>query len=245
MTAEELRALVALGGSRPIHIHAAEQVREVEDCIAATGARPVEWLLDNAPLDARWCVIHATHLTPTETGRLAETGATVGLCPLTEANLGDGIFPAAEFVAHGGHYGIGTDSNVRIDAAGELCQLEYTQRLTRRARNVLASGEGSSTGRSLFDAALVGGNRALGRVGGGLAVGAPADVVTLNRECEDLAARERGDTVLDRLIFAGGKNGAIQDVWARGVRVVADGRHRAREAVRPGFRRALKRILSD
>ena len=241
---DELERVVALARGRPIHIHAAEQVKEVEDCAAATGARPVQWLLDHFPLDADWCLIHATHLTAAEIAGLARSGATVGLCPLTEANLGDGIFAAAPFLAQGGRFGIGTDSNVHIDAAAELCQLEYSQRLSSLGRNVLAGGAGASTGRGLFDRALAGGNRALHGGPGGLAAGRPADVVLLAGDHGPLAARERGDTILDRFIFGGRRDYAVDSVWVRGRRVVAGGRHLRREEIAAAFRRTLRRVLS-
>ena len=135
-----------------MHIHAAEQIREVEECIAWSGRRPVEWLLDHAPVDQRWCLIHATHMTATETTALAGSGAVAGLCPVTEASLGDGIFPAREFLDAGGRFGVGTDSNVLVGVTDELRQLEYGQRLKHRERNVLSGGPGVSTGRALFDA---------------------------------------------------------------------------------------------
>ena len=136
-TPEELRAVTALAGDGPIHIHVAEQMKEVEDCLAWSGARPVEWLLANAAVDRRWCLIHATHMTDAETDGIARSGAVAGLCPITEANLGDGIFAAGRFLDAGGRFGIGTDSNVLIGVADELRQLEYSQRLAHRARNVL------------------------------------------------------------------------------------------------------------
>ena len=245
VTLDELRAIVPLGRGRPLHIHVAEQMREVEDCVASTGLRPVEWLLENAPVDPSWCLIHATHLTPGEIESVARSGATVGLCPITEANLGDGVFPAASFLACGGRFGIGTDSNVDIHAAGELRALEYSQRLTRRARNVLADGSGASCGRSLFDHALAGGNRALGRPAGGLEIGGPADVVALACDYPSLARRERGDTVLDRYIFGGRSGYAVDSVWVRGRRVVADGRHLRRDEIQARCRRTLHRVLTS
>ena len=156
----------------PIHIHAAEQTREVDDCLAWSGARPVQWLLDNAPVDARWCLVHATHMLPGETERLARSGAVAGLCPVTEANLGDGIFDGPGWLTASGRYGVGTDSNVAISAALELQQLEASQRLGRRARNVMAPA-GRSTGHALFQSALAGGAAALGVAAGQVAPGAP------------------------------------------------------------------------
>jgi formimidoylglutamate deiminase len=160
VTPSELAALIELAAGGPIHIHVAEQTREVEECLAWSGQRPVEWLLTAADVDRRWCLVHATHMTEAETLRLARSGAVAGLCPITEANLGDGIFPAQAFCAAGGAFGVGSDSNVSIDARGELRMLEYTQRLLLRARNVLAA-PGQHTGRALFQRALEGGAQAL------------------------------------------------------------------------------------
>ena len=163
VTPATLRAVCRAMPDGPIHIHAAEQVSEVEECIAALGRRPVEWLLENAALDSRWCVIHATHTTAAETKALAASEAVVGLCPLTEASLGDGIFDGAGYLAAGGRFGIGTDSNIQIDAAAELRQLEYGQRLARRARNVMTLTEGDSTGRRLYRRRAGAGAQALQR----------------------------------------------------------------------------------
>jgi formimidoylglutamate deiminase len=243
VTAPELREIVAWAGNRPIHIHAAEQVQEVADCLAATGQRPVEWLLTHAEVGPRWAIIHATHLTPAEITGLAASGATAGLCPITEANLGDGIFPAAEFLAQGGMWGVGTDSNIHIQAAGELRALEYSQRLANRGRNILARAAGASTGRCLFEQALAGGHRALAAGPGGLAAGRAADIVTLGTDYAALTSRERGDTILDRFIFAGPAGAAIDRVWVRGKCVVAGGRHLHRDSVTTRFRAALCRLL--
>jgi len=163
VTAETLHAVIATVKDGPVHIHAAEQTKEVDDCLVALGCRPVEWLLEQVGIGPRWCIVHATHTTAEETQQLATSGAVVGLCPITEANLGDGIFEGKRFLAAGGRFGIGTDSNIEIDAAAELRQLEYSQRLRHRARNVLAWREGCSVGRLLYDGALAGGAQALGR----------------------------------------------------------------------------------
>jgi formiminoglutamate deiminase len=238
-TPEELAHVVALAPSGPIHIHAAEQTKEVEDCIAATGARPVEWLLDHTHIDKRWCLVHATHLTDDETKRLAASGAVAGLCPITEANLGDGIFPAAAYLAARGAFGLGTDSNVLIDAAGELRSLEYAQRLKHQARNVLAPEPGHSTGRALFDGALAGGARALGQRITGLQKGAPADFISLNAADPSFAART-GDSLLDSWIFAGG---SVDCVWRSGRKEVTQGRHRRGEIVRERHSRVITRLI--
>lgn len=229
VTPDELRAVVQLGS--PVHIHVSEQTKEVNDCLAWCGRRPVEWLLDQALLDSRWCLIHATHTTPDELAGIAASGAVVGLCPVTEANLGDGVFDAKQFHALGGRFGVGTDSNVLIDAAGELRQLEYAQRLCTRSRNVLTTDATPSVGRTLFDAALRGGSQALD-VAGGLAVGQPADVVELN-------SSSTGDRVLDGWVFAS-RVAPVESVWCRGRQVVAGGRHVHRDAIERRFRSALK-----
>ena len=167
VTAEELKGVVKIAQGEVIHIHIAEQTKEVQDCLAWSGRRPIEWLLENQAVDERWCLVHATHATDAEVAGMATSKAVVGLCPITEANLGDGIFPAPPFLEQGGRFGVGSDSNVSLDAADELRVLEYSQRLAQRARNVLARAEGQSTGRSLFEAALLGGSQALNARGGG------------------------------------------------------------------------------
>ena len=238
----ELAAVAGLLPGGSVHIHVAEQTREVEDCLAWSGARPVAWLLDHAPVDGRWCPIHATHMTPDETARLAATGAVVGLCPTTEANLGDGIFPGVDWLAARGRYGVGTYSNVSTDAAGELRQLEYAQRLGQRGRNLLAGEAGASTGRALFDAALAGGAAALGTGPAGLRAGAAADFVTLRAGHPNLVHRH-GDRLLDGWVFGAGR-GAVDGVWVRGRRLVVDGRHVARDAVAARYADTMRRLLA-
>ncbi|HWK35589.1 formimidoylglutamate deiminase, partial [Sphingomonas sp.] len=171
VTPDELLALTALAGDAPIHIHIAEQRREVEECLRWSGARPVQWLLDHAPVAGNWCLVHATHMTATESADLAASGAVAGLCPITEANLGDGLFPAEPYLGAGGRIGIGSDSNVAIDCAGELRLLEYGQRLISGRRSVLADAETRSPGEYLFRRALAGGGQALGVGAAGLSLG--------------------------------------------------------------------------
>ncbi len=240
-TPEELHALQAMAGADPIHIHIAEQVREVDDCLAWSGARPVEWLLANLPVDARWTLVHATHMTADETRALAASGAVAGLCPITEANLGDGLFPALDYAAHHGAWALGSDSNVLIDAAEELRLFEYGQRLIHRGRNLVGPAPGASTGAALLRAALAGGARSIGGAGA-IAVGASADLISLDAGHEGLIARE-GDALIDGWVFAAGR-GAIDCVWRRGQRVVSGGRHRARAAIVARYRRTLAGLLS-
>jgi formimidoylglutamate deiminase len=242
VTPDELAAIASLAEGGPVHIHAAEQVREVEECLAWSNRRPVEWLLEHAPVDQRWCLIHATHMTATETAALAQSGAVAGLCPITEGSLGDGIFPAREFLDAGGRFGIGTDSNVLVGVADELRQLEYGQRLKHRERNVLSRGPGASTGRALFDTALAGGGQALAQPIVGLQPGARADIVTLDTTHPSLAGR-RGDAVLDGWIFAG-CSGAVDCVWVGGDKVVEGGRHRLRETARARFNAAVRGLVA-
>lgn len=242
VTLEELSAVVALAAGGPVHIHVAEQTKEVDDCLAATGQRPVRWLMNHAEVGKAWCLVHATHMNAMETERLAKSGAVAGLCPITEANLGDGLFPAPEFQAAGGAFGVGSDSNVLIDAAEELRTLEYGQRLNRRARNVLAGGPRRSTGGALWRAALAGGGQALGAGRPGLRRGAAADFVSLDRSAPALVGRS-GDALIEGLVF-GGRHGAIDTVWRAGRQVVAGGRHHAREAIAERYGRTLKALLS-
>lgn len=240
VTPDELSAVQPLAGDGPVHIHAAEQIREVEDCVAWSGMRPVEWLLNHAGIDRRWCLVHATHMTEAETARFAASGAVAGLCPITEGNLGDGVSPATGFLGGGGTFGIGTDSNVLISVAQELRQLEYTQRLRDRMRNVLAGGPNRSTGRTLFDAALNGGAQSMG-LRAGIEVGAPADMFSLATGNAIFAGRA-GDQLLDTFIFAGGDR-CIDRVWRAGRRVVTGGRHVHRESTEARYRASLARLL--
>lgn len=236
-SAEDLTQLAAALPGRQVHVHIAEQVQEVEDCLAFCGARPVDWLHDNTGVDAGWCLIHATHLSAAERRRIVASGAVAGLCPVTEANLGDGLFPAQAHLDEGGAIAIGTDSNIRIDAAEELRILEYGQRLTHRQRNVLAMA-GGSTGARLLAAALAGGTQALGAPAAELAPGAPADLVAL---ADPLDLAQPGETMLDRWIF--GREVGVGDVWAAGQHLVHEGRHIGRARVAARFAATLRRLL--
>jgi formiminoglutamate deiminase len=241
-TLEEIALIAPAAVGGPVHVHVAEQVREVEDCLAAHGARPVAWLLDNIAVTPSWCLVHATHVTPGETAAIAAAGAVVGLCPITEANLGDGLFPAPAFLAQGGRIAVGSDSNVLIDAAEELRTLEYGQRLAGLARNVLASPARASVGGALFQAVSAGAVRALGAGGATLAPGEPLDLVALDGDHPSLAGR-RGDALLDSWIFAG-RAGLIDRVWRRGRRVVVGGRHVSRDRFAARYRRVLAELLT-
>lgn len=240
--ADELGPVVAMAGGGPVHIHVAEQTKEVDDCVAFCGARPVEWLLANQQVDARWCLIHATHMTDSETIAMAKTGAVAGLCPITEANLGDGVFNAPTFLDAGGVFGVGSDSNLLISLGEELRLLENSQRLKLRTRNVISRREGGSTGRALFDGALKGGGQAFGSDVVGLVPGASADFVSLDAEHDALFGRS-GDQLLDGLIFAA-RNGGIDTVWSRGRKVVSAGRHIGRDAISARFKCVMTKLLA-
>ncbi|MBO6637560.1 MAG: formimidoylglutamate deiminase [Roseitalea sp.] len=237
---DQIAELQAAFPGGPLHIHAAEQTAEVDAIVAAHGARPVELLLDRVGIDERWCIVHATHMTADETRRLAQSGAVAGLCPITEANLGDGLFNAAEFLDADGAFGVGTDSNVEITLAGELRLFEYGQRLHHRARNVMSDRD-ASTGETLHRAALAGGARALGRDCGAIVPGMHADLLALHRDHETLAPLATGQ-LLDGFVFAGGAN-AITDVWSAGRHMVRNGRHIARDDVTNRYGAAMKRIV--
>jgi formimidoylglutamate deiminase len=233
---EGLREVLATGVG-PIHMHLAETVGEVEELRAATGARPVEWLLANAGVDEGWCLVHCTQMEPRETLALAATGAVAGLCPITEASLGDGIFDGVRWTQAGGRLGVGSDSCVRVGLTEELRQLETTQRLRDHSRAALAS-EGQSTGRRIFEAACRGGAQAAGRASGAIAPGLWADLVALDGAAVDLEGLS-GDARLDAWIFARGE-GAVGEVWAAGRHVVRGGRHIARAPIEASYRRAVR-----
>jgi formiminoglutamate deiminase len=240
VTPDALRHVTETYRNTPIHIHAAEQTREVEDSISALGAPPVAWLLDNANVDARWCLIHATHMTESETRGLAKSGAVAGLCPLTEASLGDGIFNGAEFLADNGRFGVGTDSNIQIGAADELRLLEYSQRLKLRTRNVVAH-EGESTGTQLYAQALAGGAQALGRAIGAIETGKRADFVMLDPAHPDLAGGTA--TALDSYVFVAG-SALIQTVIVGGETVVAERQHKLHDTITARYRKTIARLAA-
>ncbi|GLT08071.1 formimidoylglutamate deiminase [Sulfitobacter porphyrae] len=237
VTPDALRHLQQYKG--PLHMHLAEQKAEVEEVKAAYGARPVTWALDHLDLGPRWCLIHCTQMTRTETRGLAQSGAVAGLCPLTESSLGDGIFNAVEWADAGGTLGIGSDSNILISLKEELRTLEYSQRLVTQNRAVLATPD-QSTGRVLYDMACAGGAQAAGRDAGRIAPGHWADLVALGGDATDFIGR-RGDQLLDTWIFAG-TDAAVSDVWAAGRHVVRDGTHVARDAITAAYRATLRRL---
>ena len=227
----------------PIHIHIAEQIGEVQDCLATRGARPVEWLFDHAEVDARWCLVHATHLTAVETARIARSGAVAGLCPTTEANLGDGLFPLADYLDAGGTLGIGSDSHISISPVEELRWLEYGQRLHTRHRNIAARHEGDSVGETLWRATLHGGARASGLPVGELRKGARADLIVLDESSPLLAARDTR-SVLDSFLFAG-NTPLVRDVMVAGRWLVRDFRHHDEERIAARYRDAVTALATQ
>src|SRR5581483_8380064 len=233
---EILQGFAALGGG-PIHMHVAEQVKEVDDCVAFTGERPVQWLLARHRIDASWCLVHATHMTADETHALARTAATAGLCPTTEGNLGDGIFTLPAYIASGGAYAIGSDSNVCSRAAEELRLLEYAQRMRHRRRNV-ASRNAGPAGEALYRAAVSGGARASGRAIDGIDRGQRADLVVLDRNHPALLGRPVG-AVLDAYVFCGHGNPA-RDVMVGGRWVLRDRRHALQDIAAARYATALR-----
>ena len=241
VTPELLKTVLnGIAGDARIHIHVAEQTKEVEDCVAWSGKRPVEFLLDSFDVSDRWCAIHATHMTDYETRRLAKAGVTAGLCPTTEANLGDGIFSADRFMMQGGVIAIGSDSQITISPAEDLRMLEYSQRLRDRTRNALASGAGASTGRTLLDAILRGGATCLDRPMGAIAVGKCCDIAVLNDGHPAMIGRE-GDAVLDTWIFSAG-NAAVKDMIVGGSHVVKDRRHIDEYRIQKKFAETVRRL---
>jgi formimidoylglutamate deiminase len=249
----ELRELVTGVRERdpraPVHVHVAEQTAEVEDCVARFGSRPVRLLLDDVGVDEHFCAIHATHLEDDEVRDLAASGAVVGLCPTTEANLGDGLFAAEAYLSASGRIALGSDSHVTIDPAEEMRLLEYGLRLTKRERCVLASRGGRaelrSVGRRLLDAVVADGRQALATGGpGGLAPGAVADFVVL--AADDVGFAGHGtDTVLDAWVFGGVGRRAVRDVFVGGRHLVKAGRHVAHDAAERGYRAVCSRVFGS
>ncbi|QYK42165.1 MAG: formimidoylglutamate deiminase [Paracoccaceae bacterium] len=239
VTEEGLRAAIAMRPGAPLHMHLAEQIAEVEEVLAHRGARPVEWLLANAPVDPRWCLIHCTQMERPETLGLAATGAVAGLCPITESSLGDGIFDGVAWLGAQGRWGIGSDSNIRISLAEELRTLDYSQRLRDRSRAALATA-GESTGRVLYQGAARGGAQAAGRDAGVIAKGKLADLLALDGAGPDLAGR-RGDVVLDSYVFAGDDR-LVSDVWSAGRHLVSGGRHARHAAITRAYVATVSRL---
>ncbi len=240
---ETVAGMHALDASAPIHIHIAEQQAEVDACLANSGLRPVQWLLRHMPVDARWCLVHATHMTPAESAAAAKSGAVAGLCPSTEANLGDGIFDWPHWQAAQGAYGIGSDSHVCVNAAEDLMLLEYSQRLARQRRNVCTCAPECDTATCLYNDAVAGGAQASGRAIAGLAVGQRADMVVLDRAHPALSGLCDPALMLAGHVFASARSSAIDQVWLGGVQRVAQGRHALHDAAVDAFAKVRKDLF--
>ena len=241
VTPDGLAAVTALGKGRPIHLHLAEQKAEIESFTAVFGVGPGRWLLDHAPVDNRWCLIHCTQLPAIELAEYARRGAVAGLCPITEASLGDGIFGMPPFLQAEGSFGIGTDSNIRISLAEELRLLEYSQRLRDQQRVIVTAGK-PSAGAGLFAGALDGGSKALCHGTGRIETGAPADLLALDATHPDLAGRS-GDLILDSFVFCG-DNRMVSHLWAGGRPIVHDGRHFAHDIITANYHTVMTRLVS-
>jgi len=238
---DDLKAVLAAHTAGPVHIHIAEQPKEVADISAWLGARPVDWLLANAEVTTNWSLIHATHMTADETLKMAKSGAVAGLCPVTEANLGDGPFNGPSYLEAGGAFGVGSDSNVLISLTEELRTLEYSQRLRDVARNVMVVGEGS-VGDTIYTGAAKGGAQALGRGAGEIAVGELADIVAIDSAAPSMCAL-RQDQILDGLVFAA-KDDVVTDVWSAGRHAVQSGRHVKRDDIVAAYKLAMQSLMA-
>jgi formimidoylglutamate deiminase len=242
---EALAGLHAMDATAPVHMHIAEQTAEVEACLAWSGQRPVQWLLDHAPVDARWCLVHATHMSPDESTRAAQTGVVAGLCPSTEANLGDGIFDANTWRQAGGRWGVGSDSHTCVNAAEELMLLEYSQRLATRHRNVLASPTQASVATAMTLAAVAGGAQASARLVAGLALGQQADMQVLDALHPLLRELPSPDTMLSAHVFASHRQSALSQVWVAGKVQVQAGRHALHDIALSGMVAARQHLLQS
>ncbi|MFK7954643.1 MAG: formimidoylglutamate deiminase [Lysobacterales bacterium] len=240
VTPDALTAVANMVPGQPVHLHIAEQQAEVDEVRKALGTSPVNWLLDHCNVDERWCLVHATHVDDNETRLLAKTGAVAGLCPLTEANLGDGIFPAPDYLSAGGKWGVGTDANTLISVSEELRMLELSQRLRDRERVVMSNEQTPSNGRLLYTQAAQGGAQAAGRNSGSIEAGKLADLVALDDEDYWLTGLT-GDRVLDTWIFACTGN-PVSDVWSAGRHMVTQGRHVQRDRIAKPFTETMKSL---
>ena len=240
---EAVAGITALNAQAPIHIHIAEQTQEVQDCIAWSGQRPVQWLLDHVPVDARWCLVHATHMKPFEYAAAARTGAVAGLCPSTEANLGDGLFDTQQWLAHRGAWGVGSGSHACVNAAEELMLLEYGQRLALRQRNVLACSAHAQVATAMTLQAVAGGAQAAGRAVAGLAVGQQADMLALDAQHVALAGLDV-ENMLAAHVFASQRSSALHSLWVAGVPRVVAGRHALHDQAARRFVAARKAAIA-
>lgn len=237
---EALSLVDSLDSTAPVHIHIAEQQQEVHECLQHTGKRPVQWLLENQNVDKRWCLIHATHINSAEIQGIVQAGAVVGLCPTTEANLGDGIFPMVDFLQQGGRFAIGSDSNTSVSPMEELRWLEYGQRLLHRQRNVISDTALPHTAARLIKSCHQGGAQALARPCGELAVGKMADIIVLDDQQVNLSDKPKQHR-LDAFVFSGNNN-LVKDVIVAGRRLIENGRHPLQETIIKNYKQVLKKL---
>ena len=238
-----VQGLSGLDVTAPIHIHIAEQLAEVQACVQWSGQRPVQWLLEHMPVDERWCLVHATHMTHEESASAARSGAVAGICPTTEANLGDGIFDAASWLSAGGAWGVGSDSHVCVNAAEELMQFEYSQRLATHKRNVLTTKQQHSVATAMMLSAVAGGAQASGRAVQGLAVGQKFDAVALDPTHSVLAELPTPQQMLAAHVFASHRQSAVDAVWVSGKQVVSSGHHAMASQSAQAFIAARRTLL--
>ncbi len=226
--------------SGPVHIHIAEQSQEVDDCVKWSGKRPVEWLYDHVDVDEHWCLIHATHLNENEVSLIAGSGAVVGLCPTTEANLGDGLFPLNDFLQQDGKIAIGSDSHISVSVIEELRLLEYGQRLHHQRRNIAVSDQDIHTGTNLYLRNLEGGSKASGFDNGSLEAGKRADIIVLDETSPTLIGTPDRN-LIDRFIFSGNVN-PIKNVWVAGEMVINDYKHANECEITQNFSKTMTRL---
>ena len=234
--------LAALPADSRVHIHIAEQTGEVDECVAIRGARPVQWLLDNAEVDARWTLVHATHLDDAELKGIAASGATVAICPTTEANLGDGLFPLRDYLDAGGRWGIGSDSQVSVSPVEELRWLEYGQRLASHRRNIAVTDHSPSVGDTLLGAVESSAAASTGHAIGSLAEGEFADALVLDVAAPQFAGATDEDAT-DRWVFAGNQN-LVRETWVNGRCVVENGRHFHADAIATHYCAQVERLIA-
>lgn len=239
-----INELSCIDAHAPVHIHIAEQTAEVQACLQWSGQRPVEWLLNNVSLDKRWCLVHATHMTPKESARAANCGVVAGICPTTEANLGDGIFDASKWLESAGAWGIGSDSHVCVNAAEEIMQFEYSQRLSSRRRNLLATEREPNVATAMTLAAVAGGAQASARAVAGLAIGQRLDAVALDANHPTLCGLPTPQSMLSAHVFASHRQSAVDSVWVGGKRIVNEGRHVLSETSAKEFIDVRRRLLN-
>lgn len=238
-----VRHVKNLNAKAPVHVHISEQQKEVDDCIAYHGKRPIEWLLENVELDQHWCLIHATHISKKERKGIIESGAIAGICPTTEANLGDGVFPTTEFLQEQGTFAIGSDSHISVNPIEELRWLEYAQRLIKQQRAILANKKQPSVGQNLWQRAAKGGAQSTDSNSGELAIGKQADLLVLAEDKARLFAYS-DQHFLDSLIFASQQN-PVQDVMVNGVWVIKNGQHERQENSEEQFKELLTKLTQN